>query len=103
MIIKEKITKEERLKRLRERWGKFSQDEQIMHIKAELMRAKIFQEKDKKEFLSAIERAINLIDLSLEDNRWQGWRSMLFGFRDEICKLYLGISKNSIDFIFSGL
>lgn len=86
-----------------ERWQKFSKGQQIGAIGAELMRAKLFQEKDKKEFLSAIERTIELIDLSLEDNRWQGWRSMLLGFRDEICKFYLGINKNSIDFIFSGL
>lgn len=78
-----------------ERWLKFSKGRQMHAIAAELMRAKMHQNEDKSKFLSAMERALDLVDLTLEDARWQGQRAMLFWLRDEICKFYLGTDKKT--------
>ncbi|MBU1160128.1 hypothetical protein KKD04_03030 [Patescibacteria group bacterium] len=86
-----------------ERWLKFTKGQQIGAITAELMRAEIYQKQEKSNSLSAMERAIDLIDLTIDDKRWQGQRAMLFWLRDEICKFYLGINKNKLASIYKGL
>lgn len=80
-------------------WIKFSKGQQMGAIAAEITRAKVWQEKDKNHFLSAMERALNLIDLTLEDGRWRNWRSMLFWLRDEVAKIYSGQSSQNINFL----
>jgi hypothetical protein len=67
------------------------------------MRAKVWQDKDKDHFLSAIERAINLIDASLEDRRWKDYLPAFFGLRNKIAEFYLGVSKDDLGVIFSAL
>jgi len=86
-----------------ERWQKFSKSQQIGAIAAEIMRAKNWQEKDKEKFLSAIERALELTDSTIDDNRWAGWRSMLFGLREEFSKFYLGENKKDIGILYNAL
>lgn len=55
-------------------WQKLSLAEQLGNIGSEVSRAMKWQEKDQKIFEGAIERALELFDLTLEDSRWQGRR-----------------------------
>lgn len=77
-----------------ERWKKLSKTQQMGAIAAEIMRAKVWEEKDKEKFGSAIERAISLIDITLGDSRWKKQLLMLLYLRAELAKFYLGRQKN---------
>lgn len=59
-------------------------------IASELTRVKVWQDKDKEKTISAIERALSLVDSTINDNKWRGLRAMLFWLREELAKLYLG-------------
>lgn len=86
-----------------EKWQKFSKSQQVGAIGAEIMRAKTWQEKDKDNFLSAIERAIGLIDFTIEDNRWRGQFPMLFWLRNKMAEFYAGIAKENIGILYNAL
>jgi hypothetical protein len=100
MIIKEKISREENL---RKKWLKMSKHDQIAAIATEIMRASVWQDKDRENFLSALERAINLIDASLEDGRWKNYLSMLFWLRNKMAEFYVGIAKEKIEVLYKAL
>lgn len=57
---------------VKEKWQRFSLIEQLANIGSEVSRAKNWQGKDKKLFWGAVERAIDLFDLTLQDKRWRG-------------------------------
>ena len=71
-----------------ERWEKLSKREQLLNIGAEFMRAKTWQGKDGEKFLLALERALELIDLSLANQKWKGNLLTLLRLRDEVAKFY---------------
>jgi hypothetical protein len=53
-----------------ERWQQLSLAQQLGHIGSEITRARIWQEKaDRQRSLDALERALHLLDLSLDDSR----------------------------------
>lgn len=52
-------------------WQKFSLMEQLANIGSEVGRARQWQGKDEKLFQGAVERALELFDLTLEDPRWR--------------------------------
>ena len=52
-------------------WKKLTLFEQLGNIGSEIGRAKKWQGKDKKIFDGAVERALELFDLTLEDERWR--------------------------------
>ena len=54
------------------RWFKMSLMEQLGNIGSEVGRARKWQGKDEKIFHGAVERALDLFDLTLEDDRWKG-------------------------------
>lgn len=54
------------------RWFQFSVCEQMGNIGSEVSRAARWQGKDKKLFQGAVERALELFDVTLEDPRWRG-------------------------------
>lgn len=56
------------------KWNTFSLAEQMGNIGSEVSRARRWQGKDEKLFQSAVERALELFDLTLEDPRWHGGR-----------------------------
>lgn len=56
------------------RWQEFSLREQLGNIGSEVLRASRQHGKDEKLFLAAVERALELFDLTLEDPRWRGRR-----------------------------
>lgn len=85
-----------------ERWLKFSKQEQIRAIAAEIMRAQVWQNKDRNNFKSAIERAIDMLDCSIGDQKWENQKSMLFWLRNKLAEFYTGIeNKNSISVLYN--
>lgn len=73
-----------------ERWSKFSKKNQILNIAAELLRAANWLKKDNFENARhCYERAFELVDLTLEDGKWQGRRKELARFREILAYLYL--------------
>ena len=56
------------------RWRAFSLAEQLGNIGSEASRAMRWKNKDEKLFQGAIDRALELFDLTLGDPRWQGGR-----------------------------
>lgn len=52
-------------------WRKLTLLEQLANIGSEVSRAYRWQEKDNKLFEGAMERALELFDLTLEDPRWR--------------------------------
>lgn len=56
------------------RWLQLSLAEQLGNIGSEISRASRWQNKDKKLYEDAVERALELFDLTLEDSRWAGRR-----------------------------
>lgn len=65
-------------------------------IGAELERARVWQGEDEKNFLGALERGLELVDLSLGDPKWRDALAMLLGLREEMAKFYVGQSTGSI-------
>ena len=56
------------------RWFTFSLTEQLGNIGSEVSRAARWQSKDEKLFQGAVDRALELFDLTLMDERWKGRR-----------------------------
>jgi len=52
-------------------WRKLSLMEQMANIGGEVSRALHWQDKDEKLFNNAIDRALELLDLTISDPRWQ--------------------------------
>ena len=78
----------------RERWVKFNTYMQLMNIIAELERARVWQEQENaSSYLSALERALELVDFSLDDPQWNKNKLQLIILREEIAKLYCGEKK----------
>jgi hypothetical protein len=71
-----------------ERWGNFDKRQQLLIMAAEFARAKNWQRQDQEKFLLALERALELIDLSFQDPKWKGDFYMLLKLRDEVAKFY---------------
>ena len=71
-----------------ERWKNFSFRQQLMMIGAELIRARTWQNKDQDKFLTALSRALELIDLTLLDSRWRNNLLMILRLRDETAKFF---------------
>ncbi|OGZ00057.1 MAG: hypothetical protein A2945_00005 [Candidatus Liptonbacteria bacterium RIFCSPLOWO2_01_FULL_52_25] len=71
-------------------WQQFTRNDQLLAISAEIVRASIWEQKDREKFVGALERAFALIDASLDDPRWQSELSELLCLRDEIGKYYCG-------------
>jgi hypothetical protein len=85
------------------RWESFTRSQQLLMIGSEIMRAKVWQDKDETLFHGALERAFPLIDLSLEDKKWEDRKFSLLQFREELGKFYSGERKDSIEFLYNVL
>lgn len=71
-------------------WAKLSLNEQMGHIGSEVSRARRWQGKDEKNFESAVERALELFDLTLEDPRWRGRLLEIARAREVFCDAISG-------------
>jgi len=70
------------------KWQEFSKDAQLKNIAAEISRATHASLRGEEELVNgAYERAISMIDASLEDPRWAD-KSLFYELRDAIAALY---------------
>ena len=72
------------------RWHKLSLLEQLGNIGSEVSRASRWKSKDKELFWAAVERALELFDLTLEDSRWEGRRREIARAREVFCDAVFG-------------
>ncbi|HXF44031.1 MAG TPA: hypothetical protein VNK70_01015 [Candidatus Paceibacterota bacterium] len=72
------------------RWFELSLAEQLGNIGSEVLRASRSQGKDEKMFWNAVERALELFDLTLDDPRWLGRRREIARAREVFCDSVYG-------------
>jgi len=85
------------------RWNDFSKREQLLTIGAEFMRAKVWQQKSRQNFSLALERALELIDLTISDEKWKDNLSMLFVLRGIVAEFYIFKRQEDISFLYNAL
>ena len=78
----------------KERWNKLTKRQQIGALAAEISRAEFWEKDDIEKFKSALERAMLMIDLSLNVRCWQKQRLSLLYLRAFIAEFYLGMKNN---------
>lgn len=71
-------------------WLRFSLKEQLGNIGSEVSRAANWRTKDKKLYDGAVERALELFDLTLADSRWKGRRWEIARAREVFCDAIYG-------------
>ena len=74
-------------------WHKFSLMEQLGNIGSEISRAINWQGRDRKLFDGAVDRALELFDLTLDDPRWVGRRREIARAREVFCDIVFGESQ----------
>lgn len=75
------------------RWFKFSIYEQLGNVGSEFERAaRAFQRRDQERFEKAFERMLELLDLTIEDPKWQSRCRLreLLRLREEVCDVFHG-------------
>lgn len=75
------------------KWQTLSLAEQLGNIGSEVSRAIRWQDKDKKLFDGAVERALELFDITLDDPRWKGRRLEIARAREVFCDTIFGDKK----------
>ncbi|OGY64381.1 MAG: hypothetical protein A3I89_03060 [Candidatus Harrisonbacteria bacterium RIFCSPLOWO2_02_FULL_41_11] len=71
-------------------WQKLSLKEQLGNIGSEVSRAARWRGKDEKLFWGAVERGLELFDLTLADSRWKGRRWEIARAREVFCDAVYG-------------
>ena len=69
------------------KWHKLSMAEQLGNIGSEISRASKWQARDKKLYLGAVERALELFDLTLQDVRWKRRLKEICRAREVLCDI----------------
>ena len=72
------------------RWKQMTLAEQLGNIGSEVHRARLAQGKSEARFQAAVERALELFDLTREDPRWHGRLFELGRARDAFADAVLG-------------
>lgn len=72
------------------KWQKLSLVEQLGNIGSEISRAIHWQRKDEKLFRGAIDRALELFDLTISDPRWRKRLKELTRAREFLCDAIFG-------------
>jgi len=74
-----------------EKWFELSLSEQLANIGSEVIRAMKWRQKGEKEHSEkAIERALELFDLTLSDRRWKNRAKEIARMREVICDFFYG-------------
>lgn len=84
-----------------EKWQSFSKEKQILNIASEFSRAKFWLLKgDEKQALNCLDRAFELLDLTVNDPNWQkkGLRELL-RLREVLSQFYIEKKKNLNQFL----
>lgn len=71
-------------------WQKLSLVEQMANIGSEVSRALHWQNKDEKLYKNAINRALELLDLTISDSRWQNRLKEIVRSRELLCDAIFG-------------
>ncbi|MBI4117081.1 MAG: hypothetical protein HY451_00085 [Parcubacteria group bacterium] len=71
---------------LKKSWDKYSLEEQLANIGAEVGRAAKWQNKDERLFKGAKFRALELFDLTIDDSRWTGHLREIVRVRELFCE-----------------
>ena len=83
----------------KEKWQGFSKEDQILNIAAEFSRAKNgLTDNDEKQVLDCLNRAFELLDLTINDPRWRRGLNELLRFRDVLAQFYITKDKNLNEF-----
>lgn len=77
------------------RWFTFTLAEQMGNIGSEIHRLVLSQNRDQNRFDSALDRALELIDLTLADPRWGKSYKEIARVREVLCDICFG--KNQYD------
>ena len=72
------------------KWFELSLCSQMGNIGSEIGRAKRWKEKDAKQYEGAVFRAIELIDLTLSDERWKNRSKEIARAKEVVCDAYAG-------------
>ena len=86
-----------------ERWKLFPKTQQLLMVGSEIMRARVWQGKDGEKFKMALERGLDLLDLTIGDEQWKGRYGMLLWLRNEIGKFYIGLRQDDIGLLYDAL
>ena len=80
------------------RWQQLSLMEQMGNIGSEVHRSITWHAKDnRKYFQNAFDRALELFDLTLADQRWKGRRKEIARSREVFCDLFYGGNQYNTD------
>lgn len=71
------------------RWHTLSLAEQMGNIGSEVYRAIHLHHQDQGSFQKAFERALELMDLTIDDSRWKSGRELI-RMREVFCDLFFG-------------
>jgi len=72
------------------RWQQLSFAEQMGNIGSEISRALNWRDKDQKSYENAIDRALELLDLTINDLRWQNRLKEIVRTRELLCDAIFG-------------
>lgn len=72
------------------KWFELSLAGQLANIGSEVSRARNWQGRDEKLFWGAVERALELFDLTLRDIRWRGRLGEIGRVKEVFCDTVLG-------------
>lgn len=72
------------------RWHTLSLVEQLANVGSDVARAACWYGKDQQRCELAFERALELLDLTIADDRWKGWRKKLTCARELLCDAMFG-------------
>lgn len=72
------------------RWHTLSLMEQLANVGSDVARAARWYEKDRQRCEQAFDRAVELLDLTIADERWKGRRKELTRARELLCDAMFG-------------
>lgn len=79
-------------------WAKLSLVQQLGNVGSEVSRAMRWKDRDARLFEQAMIRALELLDLSIQDPRWKGRRKELTRARELLCDAWFGGKEYHSDF-----
>jgi len=71
-------------------WGRFSLVEQLGNVGSEVSRALRWEKKDPQLFERAMIRALDLLDLTIQDPRWRNRLKEIVRARELLCDAWFG-------------
>ncbi len=83
-----------------EKWHQFPKEKQILNVAAEFSRVKFWLTKNnEKEVLNCLERALELLDLTISDPKWRRALGELLRLREVVCEFYIAKEKDINQFL----